>query len=110
VGKPTRAVLRGGGGGNAVPLTRPNKRGRTYGTIVVNLETHRVIDVLPDRTAGTVATWLAAHPEIEIVSRDRAGAYAEVWIAHESCRKLKQKFAAFGVQRRAERLSRDCGL
>jgi transposase len=54
-----------------------SKRGRTYGTIVVNLETHRVIDVLPDRTAATVATWLAGHPEIEVVSRDRAGAYAE---------------------------------
>jgi len=54
-----------------------NKRGRTYGTIVVNLETHRVIDVLPDRTAATVACWLDGHPEIEIVSRDRAGAYAE---------------------------------
>jgi len=54
-----------------------NRRGRTYGTIVVNLETHRSIDVLPDRTATTVTTWLAAHPEIEVVSRDRAGAYAE---------------------------------
>lgn len=52
------------------------KRGRTYGTIIVNLETHRVIDLLPDRTSETLATWLREHPGIEIVSRDRSTDYA----------------------------------
>lgn len=52
------------------------RRGRTYGTIIVNLETHRLIDVLPDRTVETVAAWLAAHPDIEVISRDRASDYA----------------------------------
>jgi transposase len=52
------------------------RRGRTYGTIIVNLETHRLIDVLPDRTVATVAAWLAAHPDIDVISRDRASDYA----------------------------------
>jgi hypothetical protein len=40
------------------------KRGRTYGTILVNLETQQVIDLLPDRTAETLATWLQQHPDV----------------------------------------------
>jgi len=52
------------------------RRGRTFGTILVNLQTHQVLDVLPDRTADTSAAWMAAHLEIEVVSRDRGGDYA----------------------------------
>lgn len=52
-------------------------KGQKYGTIVVDLETSEVIDLLPDRDAATVSTWLAAHPGIELVSRDRASAYSQ---------------------------------
>lgn len=51
------------------------RRGHTYGTILVNLETHQVIDLLPDREPETVATWLREHPEIELVTRDRGTNY-----------------------------------
>jgi transposase len=48
------------------------KKGRCYGTVIVNLETQRVIDLLPDRTAEILTEWLQAHPGIEVVARDRS--------------------------------------
>ena len=53
------------------------RKGRTYGTIIVDLERREVVDVLQDRTASGIAEWLGQHPEVEIVSRDRCGLYAQ---------------------------------
>jgi transposase len=51
------------------------KRNYSYGTILVDLESERVIDLLPGRTAETLANWLADHPEIEYIARDRSKEY-----------------------------------
>lgn len=53
------------------------RRGESYGTLLINMQTHRPLDLLPDRTSEAVFPWLRSHPEIEIVSRDRASAYAD---------------------------------
>lgn len=53
------------------------RRGHRYGTVVVDLQAHRVVDVLPERTAETVVEWMAAREPPEVVCRDRGGAYAD---------------------------------
>jgi transposase len=53
------------------------RKGKTYGTLLVDIEASRVVDVLPDRTSETFAHWLRNHPGVEIVCRDRATAYTK---------------------------------
>ena len=52
------------------------RKGKTYGTILVDMERRCVIDLLPDRETQTLKKWLEDHPGVEIVSRDRASTYA----------------------------------
>jgi transposase len=53
------------------------RKGHVYGTVLVNMETGDVVDMLADREAATVEAWLKAHPGAAVICRDRAGAYAE---------------------------------
>ena len=53
------------------------RRGQRYGTILVNLEDHQVLDLLPERSAESLAAWLAQHPTVTLVWRDRSALYAD---------------------------------
>jgi transposase len=53
------------------------RRGRRWGTVLVDLERHRLVDILPDRSSETLASWLTQHADVEVVSRDRSGEYAD---------------------------------
>ncbi len=52
------------------------RRGRTFGTVMVDLQLHQILDLLPDRRKETATAWMKAHPEITHVSRDRGKEYA----------------------------------
>jgi transposase len=52
------------------------RKGRAYGTLLVDLERRCPIDLLPDRSAVTVTAWLRRHPGIQIIARDRSTEYA----------------------------------
>jgi transposase len=51
------------------------RKGCNYGTIIVDLERRKVIDLLPDREAETLAGWLRKHQTVETVARDRSPTY-----------------------------------
>ena len=87
VGMPVRAdtLLRLAKQGGATAIKAPKilgvddfafRRGRTYGTILVDLETHRPVDLLAERTAEALIDWLKCHPGVEVISRDRTTEYA----------------------------------
>src|SRR5262249_62211849 len=53
------------------------RRGVNFATLLVNMETHRPVDLLEGRDAEVLAAWLRAHPGVEIIVRDRSEAYAQ---------------------------------
>jgi transposase len=53
------------------------RRGHRYGTILCDLERHRIVDLLPERSSASLREWLVAHPGVEVISRDRGDYYIQ---------------------------------
>ena len=57
------------------------RKGRSYGTIIVDLERRRPLDLLPDRSGSSLAAWLRRHPRVAVVARDRSTEYTRAMTA-----------------------------
>jgi transposase len=53
------------------------RKGHSYGTLLVDVEARRPVDILGERSSESFAVWLAARPGAELICRDRAGCYAD---------------------------------
>jgi transposase len=53
------------------------RKGQVYGTILIDLERGRVIDIFPGRDGAALAEWLKRHPGVEVITRDRWAAFAQ---------------------------------
>jgi transposase len=52
------------------------RRGQRYGTILVDADARKVVDMLEDPSADALVGWLAEHAGTEVICRDRDGVYA----------------------------------
>ena len=52
------------------------RKGVSYGTILIDMETSRPIELLPSRDGQVLKDWLLKYNDVKIITRDRASSYA----------------------------------
>ena len=69
------------------------RKRHTYGSVMVNLETHRIIDIIDSRETTQVENWLKSYPNLQIISRDGAQAYSSAIISsHPNVMQISDRF------------------
>ena len=69
------------------------KRRYRYGTVMIDIETRRIVDILESRDRHAVAEWLKMYPHIEVVSRDGSLQYAAaIRDAHPEAIQVSDRF------------------
>ena len=69
------------------------KKRHSYGTIMVDIETHRIIDLLDSRDREPVTQWLKSFPNLKVVSRDGSHTYSSaIAEAHPNAIQVSDRF------------------
>jgi len=69
------------------------KKRQRYGTVMVNVENHKIVDMIESREAEDVQRWLSEYPNIRIVSRDGSQQYAAaITQAHPTAMQVSDRF------------------
>jgi transposase len=53
------------------------RKGRHYGTVLIDMATHRPLHLYDGRDGEDLAAWLRNHPEVTVICRDRSSGYGE---------------------------------
>jgi transposase len=53
------------------------RKGRHYGTVLIDMATHRPLHLFDGREGEDLAAWLRDHPEVKVICRDRSSGYGE---------------------------------
>ena len=69
------------------------RKGQRYGSVLVDIETRNVVDILNSREYDDVKRWLDGFPNLEIVSRDGSITYRKaISDAHENAIQISDRF------------------
>ena len=69
------------------------KKRHRYGTVMIDIETHQIIDLLESRDEKDVTEWLETYPNIEVISRDGGIVYkSSSDKAHPKAKQISDRF------------------
>ena len=69
------------------------KKRHRYGTVMIDIETHQIIDLLESRDEKDVTEWLKTYPNLEIISRDGGIMYkSSSDKAHPNAKQISDRF------------------